>query len=163
VRRTPLTTVTKTIELTIDRPVEEVFAFLTDAANHARWDASSLAMEPQEPGPWRAGLTFREVRRIGPRPVEVRSIIAELEPNRRLELRSLSGPPFQGHWRFAPSGSGTRLTWAGELRLAGPLRFFAPLIARSFGKSADANFARLKRILEDEGQAAPSPASQHIE
>jgi len=32
--------ITHAIELTIDRPVEEVFAFITDAACHPRWDSS---------------------------------------------------------------------------------------------------------------------------
>lgn len=143
---------TKSVDITIDRPVQDVFAFLTEAANHPRWDRSSIAMEPSEPGPWRAGLTFREVRRVGPRPIEIRSTVAELEPNRRLEIRSLSGPPFQGHWLFSPAGSGTRLQWTGQMRLTGIARLFEPLIARSFGKSVDANFARLKRILEGKEQ-----------
>src|ERR1043166_6151636 len=108
--------ITKSIDIRIERPVADVFAFLTDAANHPRWDASSVVMEPQEPGAWHAGLTFREVRRIGPRTMEFRSRIAELEPDRKMELRSLSGPPFQGHWRFSPSNGGTRLQWSGEMQ-----------------------------------------------
>lgn len=136
------------IDITMNRPVDRVFTFLTDAPNHPRWDRSSLAMEPLEPGPWRAGLTFREVRQIGPRQVEIRSTIAGFAPNRSFDIRSLSGPPFQGHWRFAPEAGGTRLRWTGEMQLKGPARLFAPLTAQSFRKSADANFARLKEILE---------------
>jgi uncharacterized protein YndB with AHSA1/START domain len=143
--------ITKSIDITIDRPVEDVFAFLTDAANHPKWDASSVAMEAQEPGPWRAGTTFREVRRIGRGTSEIRSTVAELEPNRRIEIRSLSGAPFQGHWRFAPEGQGTRLQWSGEMRLTGVARLFEPLIARSFSNDVEANFARLKDILEGQG------------
>jgi uncharacterized protein YndB with AHSA1/START domain len=40
--------ITQAIELDIARPVEEVFAFLTDARNHPRWDSTSVAMEPDE-------------------------------------------------------------------------------------------------------------------
>jgi uncharacterized membrane protein len=146
--------ITKSIDITINRPVEEVFAFLTDASNHPRWDSSSVLMDPKEPGPWHAGMTFREVRRIGPRTTEFRSTIAELEPNRRMELRSLSGPPFQGHWRFSPVDGNTRLQWSGEMRLTGPMRIFEPIVARSFSQSVDANFARLKQVLEQEQQHA---------
>jgi hypothetical protein len=99
-------------------------------------------------GPWRAGTTFREVRRMVPRPSAISSTVAELEPNCRMEIRSLSGPPFQGHWRFAPAGSGTRLQWSGELCPTGIARLFEPLIACSFSKGVDENFAKLKRILE---------------
>jgi uncharacterized protein YndB with AHSA1/START domain len=138
----------KSIDIRINRPVEEVFAFLTDASNHPKWDPSSLVMEPQEPGPWREGMTFREVRRIGPRTVEFHSTIAELELDRKMELRSLSGPPFQGHWRFSPVDGGTRLQWTGEMQLTGPMRIFEPLVARSFNRNVDTNFARLKQVLE---------------
>ena len=143
--------ITKSIDITINRPVEDVFAFLTDAANHPKWDASSVAMEAQEPGPWRAGTIFREVRRTGRGTSEIRSTVAELEPNRRMEIRSLSGAPFQGHWRFAPEGQGTRLRWSGEMRLTGVARLFEPLIARAFSNDVEANFARLKDILEGQG------------
>jgi carbon monoxide dehydrogenase subunit G len=145
--------ITKSIDITIDRPVEEVFAFLTDAANHPKWDRSSVAMELEQPGPWRTGTTFREVRRTGPGTSAIRSTIAELEPNRRMEIRSLSGAPFQGHWRLAPDGTGTRLQWSGEMQITGFARLFEPLIARSFSKDVEANFARLKRLLEGQETA----------
>ena len=35
------------------------------------------------------------------------------------------------------------------MELSGPMRLLAPLIARSFSKGSDENFARLKRVLED--------------
>jgi hypothetical protein len=147
------------IDLIIDRPVNEVFTFLTDAANHPRWDRSSVAMEPQEPGPWHSGLTFREVRRIGPRTREMRSMLMALKPQHMMELRSLTGPPFQGHWRFSSAGSGTRFQWTGEMRLTGAMRLVAPVIARSFRASAKANVARLRHVLEHDpaaGERGPS-------
>jgi hypothetical protein len=59
--------ITQAIDLQIGRPLEDVFAFLTDARSHPLWDSTSLVMEPQEGGPWHQGLTFREVRRV-PKP-----------------------------------------------------------------------------------------------
>jgi hypothetical protein len=50
---------------------------------------------------------------------------------------------------------GTRLQWTGEMQLTGLMRVFEPLIARSFGKSVERNFARLKQVLE---HASPQPA-----
>ena len=92
--------ITYSVNVPIDRPVEQVFAYLTDAANHPKWDSSSVVMEPQEPGAWHTCSTFREVRRIGPRTLETRSQVEHLEPNRSFDMKSLSGPPFHGHWRF---------------------------------------------------------------
>jgi hypothetical protein len=139
--------ITHQVELDIARPVEEVFAFLTDARNHPRWDTTSVVMEPQEVGPWRQGLLFREVRRI-PRPVEARSRIARFTANEAFDLESLSGPAFRGHWRFAPAGTGTRPRWWCEMDVSGLGRLFEPLIRRQFRRTVSQNFQRLKRLLE---------------
>src|SRR5215207_6654004 len=135
------------ISLASARPVNEVFAFLTEASNHPRWDSTSVVMEPIEPGAWRTGLVFREIRRV-PRRIEVRSQIAELRTNERFDLQSLSGPPFQGHWRFTSDGPGTRLDWLCEMGVTGAARLFEPLIARQFRRTTSRNFQRLKAILE---------------
>src|SRR5215213_1644473 len=102
------------IDLHINRPVEDVFSFLTNASNHSQWDSLSVAMEAQQPGEWRQGMTFREVRKIGGRDTETSSQIAVFEPNRRMEIQSLSGPDFHGTWLFQPAGNGTRLLYTAE-------------------------------------------------
>jgi hypothetical protein len=140
--------ITATADITIHRPIEDVFAFLTDASNHGRWDSTSIEMVPLEPGPWRAGLEFREVRRIGPRPTEVRSRIAGFEAGRSMDLESLTGPSFRGHWRLATVDGGTHLRWNGELEPSGIMGLLAPLIQRQFRKTTASNFARLKEVLE---------------
>lgn len=136
------------VDLTIERPVDEVFAFVTDAANHPRWDASSVSMQADEPGPWRAGLTFHEVRRIGPRRMDVQSKVAALVPNESMDIDSITGPEFHGHWRLSPDGSGTRLRWSCEMNVDGPARLAEKLIARSFRKACDENFRKLKALVE---------------
>jgi hypothetical protein len=69
----------------VNRPVEQVFAWLTNAENQGKFDKSSLKMEALTPGPWRAGTQFRELRDLGGRQTEVLSEVAELEPNRQHE------------------------------------------------------------------------------
>jgi hypothetical protein len=75
-------------DLTVNRPVEQVFAGLTNAENQGKFDTSSLKMEAFTPGPWQAGTQFRELRDLGGRKIEVLSEVAELEPNRRFDIRS---------------------------------------------------------------------------
>lgn len=140
--------IVESVQVDIARPIGEVFEFLTDARNHPRWDASSLEMEPDQPGPWRAGLRFREVRRIGPRQIEFRSRIVALEAPTSMDLESLTGPPFTGQWRLSDHNGGTRLRWTGRMHLRGPQRLLQPLIARSFRRANTSNFAKLKDHLE---------------
>ena len=79
-------------DVRVDRPVEKVFAWLTDAGNQGKFDKSSLKMELLTPGPWRTGSQFRELRDLGGRKTEVLSEITELEPNRRFVIHSKTGP-----------------------------------------------------------------------
>ena len=40
-------------DLKVNRPVEKVFAWLTNPENQGKFDKSSLRMETLTPGPWR--------------------------------------------------------------------------------------------------------------
>jgi uncharacterized protein YndB with AHSA1/START domain len=136
------------VEVRIDRPPAEVFAFVTDAVNHPRWDTSSVSMTPDQPGPWTAGTTFHEVRKMGPRQMEIQSKVAALVPGESMEIESVTGPEFHGHWRLIPDGERTILRWSCEMAVNGAGRLFQPFIARSFRRACDENFARLKELLE---------------
>jgi hypothetical protein len=136
------------VDIVIQRPVADVFAFLTDPTNHPKWDATSVTMEPQEAGPWHTGMKFRETRNLNGRQIEVLSQVAYLEPNRRFNIISLNGPDWRGQWDFVPVGEATRLQFEGRLTFKGIMRLFEPLIARGFKRQLDTNFAQLKRVLE---------------
>ncbi|HYO50545.1 MAG TPA: SRPBCC family protein [Chloroflexia bacterium] len=140
------------VDITINRPVAEVFSWLTNEKNHPRWDSGSVEMKSVTQGPWHAGMTFHEIRKVGGRNTSVRSRIAALEPNHRFEIESLTGPEWHGIWLFSPanSGSGTRLQFRGQLGFKGLMKVMEPLIGGSFKKQVDTNFAKLKGILESE-------------
>ena len=137
-------------DLKINRPVEKVFAWLTNADNQGKFEKSSLKMEQFTPGPWRTGSQFRELRDLGGRKTEVLSEIAELELNRRFVIRSKTGPGWLGTWIFEPEGSGTRLRWTGELTMKGFARLFEPFIGRQMRSQINQQFMQLSRLIEKE-------------
>jgi len=137
-------------DLKVNRPVEEVFAWLTNAENQGKFDKSSLKMEALTPGPWRSGTQFRELRDLGGRKTEVLSEIAELEPNRRFVIRSKTGPEWLGVWLFEPDGNGTRLRWTGQMSMKGFGRLLEPLIGRQMRAQIDRQFAQLPSIIEND-------------
>ena len=139
-------------DLRVNRPVEKVFAWLTNADNQGKFDKSSLKMELLSPGPWRTGSQFRELRDMGGRKTEVLSELAELEPNRRFVVRSKTGPGWLGTWDFEPEGTGTRLHWTGQLTMKGFTRLLEPLIGRQMRSQIEQQFAQLPHLLEDEIQ-----------
>jgi|SRR5262245_16897521 len=137
-------------DLKVNRPVEKVFAWLTNAENQGKFDKSSLKMELLTPGPWHAGSQFRELRDLGGRKTEVLSEIAELDPNRRFVIRSKTGPGWLGTWIFEPEGAGTRLRWTGQLTMNGFARLLEPLIGRQMNNQITSQFAQLPQLIENE-------------
>jgi len=137
-------------DLKVNRPVEKVFAWLTNPDNQGKFDKSSLKMEALTPGPWRTGTQFRELRDLGGRKTEVLSEIAELEQNRHFIIRSKTGPEWLGTWLFEPEGAGTHLRWTGQLTMKGFTRLLEPLIGRSMRAQIEQQFANLPRLIEAE-------------
>lgn len=137
-------------DLYINRPVEKVFAWLTNAQNQGKFDKTSLAMDLLTPAPWQAGSQFRELRNLGGRKTEVLSEISELETNKLFVIRSKTGPDWLGTWSFQPDKSGTRLRWTGQMRMEGFARLFEPIIASQIRAQIDQQFSALPRIIESE-------------
>ena len=137
-------------DLLVKRPVDKVFAWLTEAKNQGKFDKSSLEMEVLTPGPWRAGTQFREVRDLGGRKTDVLSEIPEFEQNKRFVIHSKTGPGWLGTWNFAADGNNTRLHWTGQLTMKGFARLFEPLIGRQMRPQIERQFSALPKIIESE-------------
>jgi carbon monoxide dehydrogenase subunit G len=140
------------IELTIDvdRPVEEVFAYVTDPAKLAQWQPNVASVTKETDGPMVAGTRLREVRR-GPfgRTVEALVEVAAYEVNRRFDLRIVSGPlPINGRNEFRASDGGTRIDFVAEGQLGGALRLAESLLARGLRRQFKGYYVRLKDVLE---------------
>ena len=71
------------VTIHLNRPVEQVFAFLVDTRNLHTWQSSLIRNELLTEGPLRVGTRFREVRRMGPRQSEIQAEITAFEPNKR--------------------------------------------------------------------------------
>lgn len=138
---------------TIDRPVEEVFAFVSDPANDPRWQSDILEVS-KPPGPLAAGSRFEWiVKFMGKRktPVEV----LELLPNERFQIRVLSGPPFgllpTVTYSLQPSNGRTRFTRRIEVQPSGMGRVMGPMIAKMIGRYSTSYLKTLKGLLERGG------------
>jgi hypothetical protein len=137
-------------DLYVNRPVEKVFAWLTNAQNQAKFDKTSLAMELLTPDPWQPGSQFRELRDLGGRKTEVFSEIIQFEQNRLFVIRSKTGPEWLGTWSFAPEKSGTRLQWTGQMTMKGFARLLEPIIGNQMRSQIDQQFSALPHIIESE-------------
>jgi Polyketide cyclase / dehydrase and lipid transport len=83
---------TSSVEVVIARPVDEVFAFVSDARNRPSWDDSVQSEELTSPEPIGVGSTVRTHMRSMGRDYEIDWEIVEHEAPNRQRIESKSGP-----------------------------------------------------------------------
>lgn len=132
----------------LNRPMEEVFAFLMDTDKLTSWQSNLIKIEKITQGPLRLGSRFQEVRRLGKRESEIQGEITAYEANRSFETRTLSKPQVRVSYFLEPENGGTRVKHKFTMLTSGFMRLLEPLIAKSIREENDADFENLKRVLE---------------
>jgi Polyketide cyclase / dehydrase and lipid transport len=95
----------------IARLLEEVFAFVANPANDARWGSNLLEVTRVSPGPLEVGARFRYRARFAGRQFGLVREATEDEPNRRQAVKTISGPRRWGGGRtFEAIPGGTQRT-----------------------------------------------------
>jgi uncharacterized protein YndB with AHSA1/START domain len=143
------------IELPVDvaRPVQDVFAYVTDLDRLREWQPNVLSVTKETEGPLRQGTRLREVRR-GPFGRKVAAIVevSAYEQNRRFDLEIVSGPlPIDGSHEFHETDAGTRIEFVARGQPGGRLRLAEPLLARVLKRQFSGYYERLKALLESRG------------
>jgi uncharacterized membrane protein len=137
--------------VTIERPVTDVFAYLTNLGRMPEWQSGLAEMRQESDGDMRIGTRLKEVRRFLGRQVESTLEVTEWDPGRRWALRVVDGPVrYRVDHLLEPADGRTRLHWLGE---GEPGRFFRmaeSLVARQAKRQFAGDFATLKNILESE-------------
>ena len=137
------------IRTTIKRPVEDVFAVLSDVENSPTWSSSSLEAKQTSAGPIGVGTTTRSVSTFLGRRIEIESEVTEFEPNRKFASRSKSGPfPFQASITVERIEGGTRVNAAIEAEPGGFFKLAEPLIVRVAKRQFQSDFDNLKDLME---------------
>ena len=146
-----------TTAIEIDRPVHDVFAYVTDPAKLATWQTNTVAVEQLTDGPVRVGTRLRETHSApGGRRLKSLVEVSAIERDRLFALRIVDGPlPVDGRFELASTGAGsTRIEVHGSGAARGALRLAAPLLSRVLRRQFANHLSALKRVLEDPGSAA---------
>jgi dehydrogenase/reductase SDR family protein 12 len=134
----------------INRPLEEVFNYVSNVGNFPEWTAHTLEVRKDTAGPPqqsdRFTLAIKSVGRRFETPYERTSY----EPNRRYTDRAVGGPIPNQRWdyTFHEVPSGTRLTRAVEAESAGLLKLLEPLQKRTVQRQLRTDLKTLKDVLE---------------
>ena len=135
--------------ITIARPIEDVFAVLTDVENTEKWWPSTVKEWWTSEPPHGLGSTRHAVSRIGPFRSENDAVVTEYEPPRRGAMRGTSrNAPFEATLSFLSVEGGTRVDVVIALFLRGPARLVGPLFLRWYGRNWERGMLKLKLMME---------------
>jgi uncharacterized protein YndB with AHSA1/START domain len=136
----------------VERPIEEVFAFVSDPTQFPRWNSAVQTVHLTSGEPGAPGSMYSMQREIPTGRVENGLEVFAREHPTEFGIRTTSGPtPFSYRYRFAPDGADTVVHLDATVELPGVPGVLGPLAARRVRRGVDANFAALKRILEGLG------------
>ena len=140
------------VSVTIARPVEDVFAVLTDPTLAPRWAANAIKGELLTPGPPGVGSRRRAVvKGLFGGTMESVMEVTELEPNRMLALRLISaswGGSGRTKYTLTPVAGGTRVDWRWEMEPGGVMKPFSRPLMAIFQRAFQRDVNNLKAMLE---------------
>ncbi len=139
--------ITHEVTIHLDKPVEQVFAFLMDTTQLTTWQTNLIKIDKITEGPLRMGSRFQEVRRLGRRESEIQGEITAFEPNKRFETRTLTKPQVTVSYFLEPENGGTRVKHRFVMLTSGFMRLLEPMIAKSIREDNELDFNNLKRVL----------------
>lgn len=139
----------------IQRPIEEVFAYVGNLQNGPEWQPGLLEVRRTTQGPLGIGTQFTSVRKLMGRKMESSVEFVAYEPNSKVTFKNTPGSmPMEASYLFESTVEGTRLTTTIELQPGGFMSLAEPMIAASLRREMESNFGDLKDLLESRVTAA---------
>jgi uncharacterized protein YndB with AHSA1/START domain len=135
----------------IDRPIEEVFAFLADGENDPKFSPRVLEIAKTTDGPPGVGTVYASTVKDAGIKTKREFKLTEFDPPTRIRWAELSknlvtAP--EGGYDLAREDSGTRVTIYNFLEGHGPGKLIAPLALGSARKGADDFGKAIKTAVE---------------
>ena len=134
----------------INRPVADVFAYVSDPDNQTTIQSNMIEFEAD--GPMKKGTRTSGVTRVAGRRVDWSAEVTEFHQDRRVEIRSLDAPmEFHITWAYEPEDTGCRVTFEQEVGSLGSFfgRLADPLVTKMYSRDVRGNLDNLKILLEE--------------
>jgi uncharacterized protein YndB with AHSA1/START domain len=141
--------ITFTTRVRIARPLERVFAYVSDPLNYPHWNSAVAAVRKTTVAGNDVGSTYLMERELPTgRAFNQLEVVANKAP-REFAIRATAGPtPFVYRYSFSSDDDETVVELVGEVELPGAAAFLPQLARRAVKNGVDDNLATLKRILE---------------
>ena len=137
-----------TNRVTIDRPRDEVFAYLSEFENLPAWNYAISRTSRVGTGPVGVGARYLQTRTL-PKPAEETFEVIAFAPPDQLAIRGVLGPfRADSSYLLESDRDTTVLTNAMVLEASGVMRVAAPLAGSRVRTAVAANLQVLKELLE---------------
>ena len=134
----------------INRPVEDVWKFMSNIENATKWDRGVLEARQTSEGTIGVGSTLQTRRQMLGRQRIGKLRVSEYVPNRIIALQASLGQiaAAQIRYSFEPVDGGTRMTGTSEVELRGLWKLITPILTRMLARDGREDMANMKRIME---------------
>jgi uncharacterized protein YndB with AHSA1/START domain len=135
------------VSVRINRPVEEVFAYMEDPKKLPEWNSIVEEATPTET-PVRVGTKIQQRAKFLGRKIESTSEVVQHEPNKRFVTQTDKPFSLTITNTFEPEGGGTRVVVTLEGEPGGFFRLGEPIVGRIAKKQLQAQLDTVKELLE---------------
>ena len=147
-------TISLTLEVTVNRPIDEVAKFVMDPGNDPTWLSGIKSARALSDLPLRVGTRVERMAKFLGRPIEYVTEVVEYDPPRVLAMNTVKSPfPMKVRYEFEEKEGGTLVRNLVEGEPGGFYGIAGPLLARSVKSSIRKDLNALKSRLEgDQGK-----------
>jgi uncharacterized protein YndB with AHSA1/START domain len=133
----------------INRPIDDVFAYLSDPKKHAEWVGPVLGDSNVSEGAMHEGTTFHEDGKLLGRKLGSDWTVTKYEPPHRYEQEArMRGAHVRIGFTLTPEGDRTRVVGVTEGEIGGLFKIADSVVARVLKNQQQTDLDNLKLILE---------------
>jgi len=130
--------------VTVQKPLDKVFAYLSDFTTTTEWDPGTVKTV-RTSGDGTLGTEYLNTSTFAGRQTQLTYVVVDLVPNRHISLRGENKTVIAlDTMTFRDTGSDTEVTYTADFTFKGITRFVAPLTKPAFtrlGNEAEAGMA----------------------
>ena len=133
--------------ITTDRPIEAVFAYLSDFTNTTEWDPGTVRTT-RTSGDGGVGTVYANTSKFLGRESDLTYTVLERAANAKFALRGVN-KTVTAHdtMTFRSVGGGTEVTYAADFEFSGVAKLLGPLLAPALKKLGDDAEAGMSKAL----------------
>lgn len=133
----------------IDRPMKDVFAFVSNPNNMSKWNSAVVSLQQISPGEVGVGTKFKSVGEMMGRRIEGEMQVTMYEPDTKCGFQLNAGPMLVNlTLSLKTVGTGTKVSLNAQGNPGGIFKLAEPVMAGRVKSLVEENLARLKTQLE---------------